>query len=298
MQFVRQTAGAPRQRAVDAATAQAVSALAAADIPVVLLKGPAIALWLYTAEDPRWNGDCDLLLRGFDLDPAGVVLARLGYERRPNPPDDPGLLHDVHSIVWTRAHDDAAVELHWTLVGLEAEPKEVWAALSENTESIVVAGAQMRCLSEPARALHLALHLAQHGRESHKPSEDLRRGIDRLDMAVWRAARELSAALGGDSAFAAGLRAESGGAELAAALALPDADTYWTMRAEAAPRGALRLRQIRDASGWRERWVYLHEGLSRYREFRDERGERKGLGRIPAALGDLLAALRALRRSR
>jgi hypothetical protein len=297
-QFVRLTAGLSRQRAVDAATAEAVAALRRAGIEVVLLKGPSIATWLYGDAQPRWYNDCDLLLREVDLDAAGLVLAELAYDRRSSPPDDPGLLPDVHSVVWTRASDHAVVELHWTLVGLTATHQSVWETLSRDTAPIAVNGVPMRSLGEHGRALHLALHLAQHGRATRQPAEDLRRGVTQLDFHVWKGARELSRRLGGDSAFGAGLRAGAGGAELAARLALPPAETYWTMRAEAAPRGALRLHQARDAPGWHDRWVILREGLSRYREFRAERGQQSRLARTRASVTDLLAAVRAVRRSR
>jgi len=298
MQFVRMTAYAPRQRVVDAASVEAVLALQGAGATVVLLKGPVLAQWLYGDGDPRWYNDCDLLLPQAHLDAAGAVLDDLGYARRPNAPDDPALLADVHSVVWTRASDDAAVELHWTLVGLDATPEQVWAALSAQTPVISFGGVEMRSLSEPGRALHLALHLAQHGSTSRQPLEDLRRGIERLSFDVWTGARELSARLSGDSAFAAGLRACPGGVELAERLQLPPATTYWTLRAEGAPRGTVRLRLLSDAAGWRERWVILREGLSRYKEFSGRRSQLTGLPRMRATASDLVAAFRALRRSR
>ena len=298
MQFVRMTAGAPRQRAVDIASAEAVVALDTAGIAVVLLKGPVIARWLYADGEPRWYNDCDLLLREADLEAAAVVLTDLGYSRRPSPPDDPALVASVHSDVWTRAQDTVALELHWTLVGLEATPRSVWDVLSADTPPIIVGGVEMRCLSERGRALHLALHLAQHGSTSRQPAEDLRRGIAQLDFDVWTGARELSARLCGDSAFAAGLCACPGGEALAARLQLPPATTYWTLRAQGAPRGALRLHQFTDATGWRERWVILREGLSRYREFSQQRSQLSGLPRIRASAKDLVAAFRAVIRSR
>lgn len=298
MQFVRLTARAPRQRVVDAASVEAVLALERAGINAVLLKGPVIAQWLYADDEPRWYNDCDLLLREADLDATGAALTALGYGRRPSAPDDPALRADVHSVMWIRTRDNVGVELHWTLVGLGAAPATVWEALSAATLPVTVGEIQMRSLSEPGRALHLALHLAQHGSGTAQPAEDLRRGIAQLGFEVWRGSRELSARLGGDSAFAAGLRACPGGVELAERLQLPEASRYWTMRAEGAPRGAVRLRLLREAGGWRERWVILSEGLSRYREFSEERRQLSGLARMRANARDLVAAFRALIRSR
>jgi hypothetical protein len=297
-QFVRLTAGAPRQRVVDTASVEAVVEFEKAGIPVVLLKGPVIAQWLYADGEPRWYNDCDLLLRESDLDAAGSVLTRLGYSRRPSAPDDPALRADEHSVMWIRAQDEVGVELHWTLVGLEATSASVWEALSAGTRPITVGGLEMRSLSDPGRALHLALHLAQHGRGTEQPAEDLRRGIGQLDFEVWTGARQLSARLGGDSAFAAGLRACPGGDELAGRLQLPPATSYWTLRAQGAPRGAVRLRLLTEAPGWRQRWVILSEGLSRYREFSAERSQLRGLARIRQSATDLVTAFRAAIRPR
>ena len=52
--------------------------------------------------------------------------------------------------------------------------------LSGTTEHQEVGGLQVEVLSEPARALHVALHAAQHGRDWDVPMEDLRRAVDIL----------------------------------------------------------------------------------------------------------------------
>jgi hypothetical protein len=248
IQFLRLTAGVPRQRAIDAACVEAVGRFEAAGITVMLLKGPVIAGWLYGDGEPRWYNDCDLLLSEADLEPAGHVLTGLGYWRRARAPKDSALIADEHSVVWLREQDDVAIELHWTLVGLQASHNAAWEALSRDKLPITINGTQMGSLSEPGRALHLALHLAQHGRTMQQPLEDLRRGVANLSFDVWTAARELSARLSGDSAFAAGLRACPGGVELAERLQLPSATRYWTLRAGGAPRGALRLHNAQGCS--------------------------------------------------
>jgi hypothetical protein len=298
MEFLRLTAGVPHQRAIDASCVEAVAQFEAAGITVVLLKGPVTAEWLYGDGEPRWYNDCDLLLSEANLEAAGEVLTGLGYRRRPRAPEDPALIADEHSVVWFREHDDVAIELHWTLVGLQSSHEAAWAALSRDTLPITVNGMQMGSLSEPGRALHLALHLAQHGSTTQQPLEDLGRGVAKLSFDVWTAARELSARLFGDSAFAAGLRACPGGVELAERLQLPPATRYWTLRAQGAPRGAVRLRMLTDAAGWRERWVILEEGFARYREFSEERRQLSGFARLRAGAVDLVAAVRAVTRSR
>ncbi|MDX6664460.1 MAG: putative nucleotidyltransferase, partial [Solirubrobacteraceae bacterium] len=53
---------AARALVVDRATAEAAGAMSAAGVPVVLLKGPAIAQWLYDPCEQRGYSDADLLV--------------------------------------------------------------------------------------------------------------------------------------------------------------------------------------------------------------------------------------------
>jgi hypothetical protein len=55
---------------------------------------------------------------------------------------------------------------------------------------------------------------------------------------------------------------------------------------------------LTDAAGWRERWVILEEGFARYREFSEERRQLSGFARLRAGAVDLVAAVRAVTRSR
>ncbi len=262
--------GERRRWSIDVATAEVVAALGAAGIRCVLLKGPSVSRWLYARAEQRSYGDSDLLVPLEDVEAAQDVLQALDYECLSfyDVEADPIEEVDVHESKWQRQHDAHITELHWTLVGLQAPPADVWRELTADTESLVVGGVVVRVLAPAARAMQLALHLAQHGVGPAHPVEDLRRAIARLELPTWRAARDMAARLGGLDAFGAGLRAcGESGARLTVELDLPASTAYWTLRAQRSPRGATRLAYLLVARGSRDRWVIGRAGLRHYREY-------------------------------
>jgi hypothetical protein len=236
---------------MDTGLSQVVAGLDEAGVACVLLKGPAIAGWLYGAGETRRYNDLDLLVAVDQLEAAGRVLECLGFA--PGLEPEPLLLVNRHHEVWERRGDGVVVELHWTLVGIGAPAAEAWRTLCHQTDRILVGEAELPVLSVVARTLHLALHAAQH-QGIGKPVEDLKRGIARIEFGVWEGARDLAFRLDAVSAFAAGLRACPEGSALAARLGLPAASVYWRLRASSAPVGAGRLWYVRHAPGWRSRW--------------------------------------------
>ena len=67
--------------AVDAVTAEVVTALRDAGIRPLLLKGPSIAGWLYGDGAARPYGDSDLLVSPGSYRPAENALRALGFAR-------------------------------------------------------------------------------------------------------------------------------------------------------------------------------------------------------------------------
>ena len=65
--------------------------------------------------------------------------------------------------------------------------------LSAGTERQRVGGIKVEVLRPAARALHVALHAAQHGSRASKPTEDLRRALALLDDDLWHEAAVLAA---------------------------------------------------------------------------------------------------------
>ncbi len=247
--FGRRAAVATLPARLNAALSEAAQALASAGVRCLLLKGPAVAVWLYDGET-RWYRDIDLLVSKPQLGAAEGVLGGLGFVRSEEP--DALLLVDRHHYVWERA-DGVVLELHWTLVGTGASAAAVWRVLGEQSERIRICGVEVEVPSLPARTMHLALHAAQHGGVG-QPREDLERGIARLAYESWEQARDLAVRLDAMSAFAAGVRCSPAGDALASRLELPAASVYWSLRASGAPPTAGRLWYLRHAKTWRDRW--------------------------------------------
>src|SRR5436305_178335 len=67
---------------IDSATAEVLRAFAADDVACLVLKGPAIARWLYDASEPRYYIDSDLLVRPADMQRAEQILEALGFAKQ------------------------------------------------------------------------------------------------------------------------------------------------------------------------------------------------------------------------
>jgi putative nucleotidyltransferase-like protein len=197
----------------DAAAVEVAEAFGTADVPVILLKGPVLANWLYPGEE-RVYRDADLLVPRERLRQAEEVLARLGFEAIDEGLEQParGLLH---SRPWLRERDLAQIDLHMTLHGVGVAPEETWVTLSKRTERMSLADVDVDVLEPPARALHVALHALQHEDRRGTPLEDLARALDRVPLAVWAEAAKLAESLDASPTFALGLARLPEGAVLA-----------------------------------------------------------------------------------
>ena len=224
---------------IDRVTLEVHAALADRGIASILLKGPSIAAWLYGLGELRRYGDSDFLIRRADWDRAGDVLRGLGFA----PKWDEGAhrgLGSYSSFPWQR--DDEAVDLHATLSGLGAAHADVWAILSSATVPQQILDADIPVLAPAPRAMHVALHAAQHHRFQDQPRRDLEKAVATVPTADWREALAIAERLDGVAALAAGLRLVDGGHELATELGVLEVSTVET-----------RLR---------EEWVPLAEGMN------------------------------------
>jgi hypothetical protein len=209
---------------IDAMTADVVTALRAAGVEPVLLKGPVIAERLYAGRG-RGYVDADLLVAPRDHERAEGVLGRLGFERQAREWEDPDRME--HDAPWRRPQDAMAIDLHRTLPGARAvSPQELWRRIEPHLTPWTIPDARVpvRVLDDPGLALLVALHAAHHLREgvdARRPLADVSRAVERLPVADWEAAARLAAALRSGAEMARGLHAAPGGAELAARLALP-----------------------------------------------------------------------------
>jgi hypothetical protein len=237
-----------RSLEVDHVTAELVDALRAEGAECVLLKGPVLASWLYADGSARPYVDTDLLVSPHGFQVAQRTLAKLGFSTYVDDSDTPGWRQAAHH--WTRAVDGANVDLHRTLIGVGVADGELWAVLSADTEAMPLQGREVQTLSPPARALHLALHAAQHGSRSGKHLEDLERGLELIEPGVWISACALADRLSATGAFAAGLRLSQAGARLADELALPHDRSIETALLAGRPvAGALGWHYLASARG-------------------------------------------------
>src|SRR4051794_2899859 len=98
---------------VDAGTAEVLGAFEAAGVSSLVLKGPAIARWLYTERESRFYTDSDLLVRPRDVEAAERVLVALGFAKRFEDRGMPSWWREYASE-WGR-EDGRRVDLHHTL---------------------------------------------------------------------------------------------------------------------------------------------------------------------------------------
>lgn len=241
-----------RNLRIDVVTAEVVSTLRKAGLEPILLKGPTLGRWLY-GDDLRAYSDTDLLVPPSQIDRATRVLADLGFT-------DAGFVETAHdrpwyAVVWSRGRDEASIDLHRMLVGVGLAPQRAWDVLASNTETMRLEGADIRVLSEPARALHVALHAADHAIHE-KPLEDLALAVG-LPYETWERASALAADLDALSALGAGLRLTPHGGELASRLGLPpNRSVEVALRAGDAPRFALALEWFAGVPGFRAKLLF------------------------------------------
>ncbi len=248
--------GALRQ---DMVTTEVVAALARAGAPPVLLKGPTIAFWLYRDGEVRSYCDTDLLVDPTHWDLSARVLMSLGFSLI-SEPDPPGRL--PHGLMFHRERDEGTVDLHRTLYGLGASPAEQWRVLSASSVAVTVAGSEVSALAVPARAMHIALHVAQHGPTMGQPHEDLARALATVSDDDWDAARQLAEQLDGLAAFAGGLLSHEQGRALMARLVIPAPDsTDVLLRTADWTPGALHLDWLVETRGARPKLRVFVRGL-------------------------------------
>lgn len=235
---------------LDAVAARAAALLADHGVPAILLKGRAIASWLYP-DDTRTYGDVDLLVDPAQRKLAIEVLGGIGYshtlaaaspcEYGPNETDLIG-------------PTGVCIDLHHTLLGIAASPQRCWEVLSQRTAELVVGGRSLTVLDESARAMHLALHVAQNGLAGTKSLTDLERGLAQLSFPRWQEAAQVARALDAHEAFSAGLRLSEPGRAVAARLGLPvPRDVGILLRTRSAPAQALQIQKFVELRSLRGR---------------------------------------------
>jgi hypothetical protein len=233
-------AQAARCLALDGLGATLVGELEAEGVPAIVLKGPAIATWLYRDRGMRLYGDVDLLVPARDWERTGATLRRLGFEDSLGVMAHPRMESGT-SYPWHRGGAD--VDLHCTLWGIGVDPERAWEVLSSRTVPMKVGGREVRVLAPAARAMHVALHIAQHGYGDAQPRRDLEAALDLLPYELWLEAAEVASELDALPGFATGLRLSPRGLALAERLGVDG---------EASVESLLRVAHVPLAHGFEE----------------------------------------------
>lgn len=234
---------------IDGITAEVVQAFEAAGIRSILLKGPALARWLYDEGAMRPYADCDLLVQPDSFQAAESILVAMGFERE----GLDSILDDwpKHARTWKRP-DGSTIDLHVTLVGIGVAPRRAWDILTEKTENMRVAGVDVEVLSPAARTVLIALNAAKDAARVGKVRHDLGHALDRLPLDLWKEAQALAARLEATGAFAAGLRRIPEGEKLADQLDLSyDTPSVIALRDHPPPPLAAGLHWLLGTPGWK-----------------------------------------------
>jgi hypothetical protein len=157
------SAGLARHLVMTAELGRVLRRCRAEGLPVIVLKGPALAETVYPEPAMRPFGDLDLLVRPADRLRMDALLRGLGHRR----------LADEHSWEFDIAWDGATlyeapagvrVDLHWALLTEprfacnHGEQQAVW----QRAAPLTVAGEPALGLGREDLVLHLATHLAVH----------------------------------------------------------------------------------------------------------------------------------------
>ena len=134
-------------------------------IPVILLKGVALATTVYDSIGLRPMGDIDLLIKPPDLPRAQEMLIALGYAFYPDRARDFDRSFGRAKTFTRQTPYAMSIDLHWRLLewprGQQATLLTKW--LWDSAVERRVADVPTLVLSPEGQVLHLTTHLAKHG---------------------------------------------------------------------------------------------------------------------------------------
>lgn len=199
----------------------------------ILLKGASLRRMLYAVDEQRVSNDIDLLVDSVELAYVEGVLPELGF--RFLGVDRLGAGRNADRL-WMHESTGFVLELHTTIVGIGAAPTSVWETLSAATETMDIDGHPVEILDDVARAFHVAINVAHHGRLDARTLADLDRALTVISQETWRNAADLARRLDALAAFSTGLRLNPRGALLVQSLGIAaPIDPMIALRAETAP---------------------------------------------------------------
>lgn len=146
--------------------ARALRSLRDAGVPVIVLKGAALAETIYPNIGHRPMGDADLLVRPQCMERARQTLEAAGYRFLPEPEErfKPFDTRFTGEMAFRR-NEGALIELHWELTTSEWLRRLIILdieALWRDAQPLELGGVRVLQLSPHDTLLHLCLHLATH----------------------------------------------------------------------------------------------------------------------------------------
>ena len=222
-------------------------ALAAADLDVLVIKGPSIAEWLYPEGD-RESADVDLLLRPSQWDVARSTLESRGFQ-----PTYEGFRETesaLHSLDLQRTNAEQGrhgLDLHHYFPGIDVDPEEAFDVLWADRSLSEQAGIPVWFPSVEARALIIGLHAARQP-GLPKTSEDLRRAMAALTPDQILALAELARRLDAQAALRAGLETLPETTEYVEPLGLAhiEVPTRWVLLSQGADLLTIEFERVRS----------------------------------------------------
>jgi len=142
---------------------QLVTALAARDIPVMLLKGIHLARFVYAEPGLRSMHDVDLMVPRDQLAEAEQVFLASGYGPLPRPDLVARCAWSNH-LAKLEKPGGPVVELHWSIERPTSPFRVDLDGLWQRSRGGTLDGAAVRLLAPEDLLLHLSLHLSYHHR--------------------------------------------------------------------------------------------------------------------------------------
>jgi hypothetical protein len=150
-----------RNMKVYAGLRKVLAAFACEGLPVIVLKGAALAELAYQHIGLRMMADVDLLVEKKSLDKAGAIVERLGFLANESYRDKQWYKdHHHHLVPYVSPDGSMTIEIHWHIIErtalMDLPIDQLWAC----AQSVRIASVPCLALSVEHMLLHVALHLS------------------------------------------------------------------------------------------------------------------------------------------
>ncbi|MDQ4039114.1 MAG: nucleotidyltransferase family protein [Actinomycetota bacterium] len=282
--------------------------LGQAGVPVLHIKGPTVALWLYAPGERSW-GDVDILVAPSRMAQALAVLDAHGLREV-----FPGVNRSTstdHAISVRRTDSLAGadeVDVHDRFPGIDTDPERAFSILWARRLPAQLAHIDVWFPDLASRAVLTVLNTARSS-GSPQARRDLTRLLDSPVLLDWKEVLTVARAVEALPALRAGLELAEKGRRLIEATELQHVpvSVEWKLRLAHAPRTALRLDELARLPRSQRlpavgRWLFPPPAILRMRDPWAARSRSALAIAYLRRLGDgvraLPSSIRALRRSR